>query len=102
MATKKTATTEALAAAAPGPRRTRPASAKHSRKATTAETAPPAPEASRAEGPAVIDHDSIARLAYTYWMDRGGAGGNPADDWFRAEAELRRRAAEAAVEAAAV
>lgn len=39
----------------------------------------------------VIPHEEIQRLAYFYWLERGGQGGSPEDDWFRAEAELRRR-----------
>jgi len=35
--------------------------------------------------------DEIAQLAYTYWEARGGAGGSPWEDWFRAEEELKRR-----------
>ena len=33
----------------------------------------------------------IAELAYSYWEARGGKGGSPWDDWFRAEEELKRR-----------
>jgi hypothetical protein len=33
-------------------------------------------------------YDAIARLAYSYWEARGYQGGNPEDDWFRAEREL--------------
>ena len=36
-------------------------------------------------------HEAIARLAYTYWEARGGKGGSPWEDWFRAEQELQRR-----------
>ncbi len=39
----------------------------------------------------VIPHEEIERLAYFYWLERGGQGGSPEDDWYRAEAELRRR-----------
>jgi hypothetical protein len=39
----------------------------------------------------IIPHEEIQRLAYFYWLERGGQGGSPEDDWFRAEAELRRR-----------
>ncbi|MGB9605901.1 MAG: DUF2934 domain-containing protein [Bryobacteraceae bacterium] len=39
----------------------------------------------------VIPREEIERLAYFYWLERGGHGGSPEDDWFRAEAELRRR-----------
>ena len=35
----------------------------------------------------------IAQIAYGYWVERGYQGGNQADDWFRAEAEYRQRAA---------
>ena len=33
----------------------------------------------------------IAELAYSYWEARGGQGGSPWDDWFRAEQELMRK-----------
>lgn len=32
----------------------------------------------------------IAELAYSYWEARGGQGGSPWEDWFRAERELKR------------
>jgi len=35
--------------------------------------------------------EAIANLAYSYWEARGGKGGSPWDDWFRAEQELKRR-----------
>ena len=35
------------------------------------------------------DGDEIARLAYSYWEGRGGQGGSPEEDWFRAQQELR-------------
>lgn len=41
--------------------------------------------------PPVIPREEIEKLAYFYWLERGGQGGSPEDDWFRAEAELRRR-----------
>jgi len=31
----------------------------------------------------------IAELAYSYWEARGGQGGSPWEDWFRAEQELK-------------
>ncbi len=36
-------------------------------------------------------HQEIAELAYAYWEARGGHGGSPWEDWFRAEQELRGR-----------
>jgi Protein of unknown function (DUF2934) len=38
----------------------------------------------------------IERLAYSFWEARGRQGGSPEADWFRAEQELRKRAAVAA------
>ena len=35
-----------------------------------------------------VDPEAVARLAYSYWEARGGQGGSPEDDWFRAEHEL--------------
>ena len=63
-------------------RRSRGSGATHSRKqGATVETS--------SETESVdLDPEAIARLAYTYWEARGGAGGTPEDDWFRAEHEL--------------
>jgi len=38
-----------------------------------------------------LDHEEIARIAYSYWEQRGYRGGTPEEDWFRAIEELRRR-----------
>ena len=35
--------------------------------------------------------EEIAELAYSYWEARGGMGGSPWEDWFRAERELKER-----------
>jgi hypothetical protein len=35
--------------------------------------------------------EEIAELAYSYWEARGGTGGSPWEDWFRAERELKER-----------
>jgi hypothetical protein len=35
-----------------------------------------------------VNREEIAQLAYSYWADRGYQGGNPHEDWIRAEAEL--------------
>jgi hypothetical protein len=34
--------------------------------------------------------EAIARLAYLYWLDRGGQQGSAEEDWLRAEQELRQ------------
>ncbi len=36
----------------------------------------------------VVSSEEIAKLAYTYWADRGYQGGNPHEDWVRAEQTL--------------
>ena len=79
MTSKRTSKTDA-APVAGSVRRTRGASATHSRKTAapvemTLEAAPP-------------DTEAIARLAYSYWENRGYTGGNPEEDWLRAEQEL--------------
>lgn len=37
--------------------------------------------------------EEIAALAYSYWESRGYQGGSQEEDWLRAEAQLRTRAA---------
>jgi hypothetical protein len=39
----------------------------------------------------VISHEEIAKQAYFYWEARGCQGGDPVEDWARAEAELKQR-----------
>ena len=45
-----------------------------------------------------LDQETIARLAYSYWEERGCENDSPDQDWFRAEAELRNRLAAAATD----
>jgi DUF2934 family protein len=35
-----------------------------------------------------ITHEEISRLAYKFYLDRGGVNGSPAEDWARAEQAL--------------
>jgi len=35
-----------------------------------------------------VDQEAIASLAHSYWVERGCTGGNPEEDWLRAEREL--------------
>jgi hypothetical protein len=37
-------------------------------------------------------HEAISALAYSYWVKRSYTGGDPRQDWLRAEAELTQRA----------
>jgi len=39
-----------------------------------------------------VPHDQIAQLAHRYWAERGRQHGRDAEDWFRAEQELRGKA----------
>jgi len=40
-----------------------------------------------------IEHEEVALLAYSYWEARGCPYGSPQEDWFRAERDLRQKAA---------
>jgi hypothetical protein len=37
-----------------------------------------------------VDHEEIARLAYSYWQARGCPNGSPEKDWYHAENDLRQ------------
>lgn len=37
------------------------------------------------------DHEEIARLAYQYYLERGGEHGSHEEDWYRAEREIRKQ-----------
>lgn len=38
-----------------------------------------------------VPHDDVAKLAHTYWQQRGGRHGDHEEDWYRAEQELRKK-----------
>lgn len=81
MTSKLTSKTDTLSAGG-AVRRSRTSGATHSRKQGTA-------VATSSETESVdLDPEAIARLAYSYWEARGGVGGTPEDDWFRAQHEL--------------
>ena len=49
-------------------------------------------ELMEADGEIGASNDTeVAQLAYSYWEARGGEGGSPWEDWFRAERELKRK-----------
>jgi hypothetical protein len=52
----------------------------------TVTTKAPAKSAAKKAAPS---HQQIAELAHKYWMERGGHHGSDAQDWLRAEKELR-------------
>lgn len=62
-------------------------------KRTQKTDAVPAGIARADASPAVELDDQVARLAYSYWEGRGGQGGSPEEDWFRAEQEVRSQTA---------
>jgi Protein of unknown function (DUF2934) len=39
-----------------------------------------------------VQHEQIAMLAHRYWNERGRQHGHDAEDWYRAEQELRGKA----------
>lgn len=81
------------------------AQAEKPKRARSRSTAPPRrtarkkAEAAASNGAphaAAVDPNEIARLAHALWEARGGQGGSPEEDWFRAEQKLRARGATAA------
>jgi len=54
------------------------------------------PSGEQGSAESVIAHEEIAVLAYSYWEARGCPHGSPEEDWFRAEADLHKKAEGAA------
>jgi hypothetical protein len=54
-------------------------------------TADSAPQKSPVTMSSNISDEEIRRRAYELYESRGGNGGSPEDDWYRAERELRAR-----------
>jgi hypothetical protein len=59
-------------------------------------TSSPAPNADMTQTTPAAALDEIAKLAYSYWEARGYQGGNPEEDWLRAEQELNGKLVSAA------
>jgi hypothetical protein len=59
------------------------------RKTTAAGEPQPPPTPMTAGSPAL--EEEIRRRAYELYQSRGGQGGTPDEDWYRAEAEVRAR-----------
>ncbi len=95
------ATEAALAASAPAAKRattsskkksdvTEMASVKHSHKPSSNVVSSPAANSKPLnDSPSrTVHHHEIAELAYYYWAERGFRGGDPEEDWLRAEKTL--------------
>jgi hypothetical protein len=65
-----------------------PRAAAASKRHTKATPALPAVETAQE---AVLDHNEVARLAYSYWVARNYQHGSSVEDWLRAERELLGR-----------
>jgi hypothetical protein len=84
----KTETTEVKAA--------KPAAVKKTAKKPAAATVTHKARTKKETAPVAVFHadehrEAIAQQAYFFWLERGGAHGNQAEDWLRAEAEVRRQ-----------
>jgi hypothetical protein len=86
MATKKTVPRKTEAAAI------RDSAAKSRKKAKrTAAAGETFQENIGEDSTSISIHEKVALLAYRYWEERGRHGGNPEEDWFRAEREVLAR-----------
>jgi Protein of unknown function (DUF2934) len=97
MARKRTSENELVVSSgiAAAPVRRKPTSATHKKHALTQPETESAsavkPVTEPATQPAVATEptrEAVAALAYTYWAGRGYRGGNPEEDWLRAEREI--------------
>ncbi|MDP2996920.1 MAG: DUF2934 domain-containing protein [Bryobacterales bacterium] len=86
---------EAAGVMSPVAQAEKPKRARSRSAATPRRTAGKKTEAAASNGAphASADPGEIAHLAHALWEARGGQGGSPEDDWFRAERELRARGA---------
>ncbi|MGA2329092.1 MAG: DUF2934 domain-containing protein [Bryobacteraceae bacterium] len=66
---------------------------RHSAGETAVTPVPIPPAAEGTPNECGVEPEEIARLAHSYWESRGGQGGSPEEDWFRAEQELKARRA---------
>jgi hypothetical protein len=97
MPTKKVKTTDVLSKAAVAPK----AAVVTAKPVVTSAAQPRAKAAvsthktrtTSAAVPATITAQQIADLAYYLWLDRGCPAGTSEADWFKAESELRTKAA---------
>ena len=95
---RKTALKPQIPAAAAPAETKKPVRAKSSASTHKAPAMKAKAAAASASAPATESHfdleahrEEIRHQAYLYSIERRGAPGDPLDDWFRAEAEIRRR-----------
>jgi hypothetical protein len=62
----------------------------------THRTRTPLQERNKLCAPQVVSKEEIAQLAYSYWEARGRPHGSAAEDWLRAERDLREATGAAA------
>jgi hypothetical protein len=84
---KKTRTTATKTATAAKPRKT---TSKKSADGITAD--PVLTNGHGTEQERAVPQDEVARLAHSYWQQRGHKHGHHMEDWFKAEQELRGKA----------
>ena len=91
-ATINDSSTAAGAARAAAPKTPRVKSSRHASKPASETSVPDLdPDAPATNGDA---REEIAKIAYGYWEARGFCGGDPVEDWVRAENEYRQREAD--------
>ena len=97
MAKKAVNTAESSASSSSSPRKAAPRARKHVKSQAVAVAAAVEEFVSVMVHPKVAEeavtpepkHEDVSRLAYRFYLERGGQNGSPADDWFRAEHTLR-------------
>lgn len=72
-------------------KRERSTSAKHS-ATPSVESVVSAVEEAAAMSSDGSEKEAVARLAYSFWEERGFQGGSSEEDWFRAETLVRKKA----------
>ena len=71
------------------PKAPRVSSAKHSKTIAPETAVPETIVIPVASAPSEVNpREAISKLAYGYWVSRGFQGGNPHEDWLRAEREF--------------
>ena len=84
---------EEIVKKAKAPAKPRKTAAKKTAASNVTEIAPPTNGAAPSNVTEMkASHDQVALLAHRFWAERGHQHGRDAEDWFRAEQELRGKA----------